>query len=108
MIIGTGSIGFAVVKGREVRVGGYGFPISDEGSGADLGLHAIRLALRAGDGRALATSFTREVMVRRTPANQPPSPYTRNLFDGTVQAWVPPVPRGFRGKIVMVPTQVCH
>ena len=64
VIIGTGSIGFAVVKGREVRVGGYGFPISDEGSGADLGLHAIRLALRAGDGRALATSFTREVMVR--------------------------------------------
>jgi glucosamine kinase len=45
-------------------VGGYGFPISDEGSGADLGLHAIRLALRAGDGRALATSFALEVMVR--------------------------------------------
>ena len=64
VIIGTGSIGFAVVKGREVRIGGYGFPISDEGSGADLGLHAIRLALRASDGRALATSFTREVMVR--------------------------------------------
>ncbi len=64
VIIGTGSIGFAVVKGQEVRVGGYGFPISDEGSGADLGLHAIRLSLRAGDGRALATSFTREVMVR--------------------------------------------
>jgi glucosamine kinase len=64
VIIGTGSIGFAVVKGQEVRVGGYGFPISDEGSGADLGLHAIRLALRASDGRVLATSFTREVMVR--------------------------------------------
>ncbi len=30
-----------------MRVGGYGFPISDEGSGADLGLKAIRLALRA-------------------------------------------------------------
>jgi hypothetical protein len=57
-------LGIAVVKGREVRVGGYGFPISDEGSGADLGLHAIRLTLRAGDGRALATSFTREVMIR--------------------------------------------
>ena len=53
-----------------MRVGGYGFPISDEGSGADLGLHAIRLALRAGDGRALATSFTREVMVRRTPRSK--------------------------------------
>src|SRR5262249_56258034 len=28
VIVGTGSIGFAVVGGREVRVGGYGFPIS--------------------------------------------------------------------------------
>jgi glucosamine kinase len=64
VIIGTGSVGFAMVDGREIRVGGYGFPISDEGSGAELGLHAIRLALRANDGRALATNFTREVMAR--------------------------------------------
>ncbi len=64
VIVGTGSIGYAVVGGREVRVGGYGFPISDEGSGADLGLHAIRLALRAYDQRAAGTSFTREVMTR--------------------------------------------
>lgn len=64
VIIGTGSVGYAMVEDREVRVGGYGFPISDEGSGADLGLHAIRLALRASDGRALATGFTREVMSR--------------------------------------------
>jgi glucosamine kinase len=64
VIVGTGSIGFAVVGGREVRVGGYGFPISDEGSGADLGLHAIRLALRAHDQRAVPTSLTREVMLR--------------------------------------------
>ena len=40
VIVGTGSVGFAVVEGREFRIGGYGFPISDEGSGADLGLHA--------------------------------------------------------------------
>jgi glucosamine kinase len=64
VIVGTGSAGFAVVQGREVRIGGYGFPISDEGSGADLGLQAVRLALRANDGRALATSLTREVMAR--------------------------------------------
>jgi len=64
VIVGTGSIGFAVVGGREVRVGGYGFPISDEGSGADLGLHAIRMALRAFDERAVATRLTREVMAR--------------------------------------------
>lgn len=64
VIVGTGSIGFALVGGREIRVGGYGFPISDEGSGADLGLHAIKLALRAYDERNVATSFTREVMAR--------------------------------------------
>jgi glucosamine kinase len=64
VIVGTGSIGFAVVGGREVRVGGYGFPISDEGSGADLGLHAIRLALRAHDQRMMATNLTRDVMLR--------------------------------------------
>lgn len=64
VIIGTGSVGFAVVGGREIRVGGYGFPISDEGSGADLGLQAIRVSLRAYDGRAVATNFTRDVMAR--------------------------------------------
>jgi glucosamine kinase len=64
VIVGTGSVGFAVVGGREVRVGGYGFPISDEGSGADLGLHAIRLALRAYDKRAVETSLTHDVMMR--------------------------------------------
>ena len=64
VIVGTGSVGFAIVGGREVRVGGYGFPISDEGSGADLGLHAIRLALRAYDERAVGTSLTHDVMTR--------------------------------------------
>ena len=64
VIVGTGSVGFAVVGGHEVRVGGYGFPISDEGSGADLGLHAIRLALRAYDKRAVETSLTHDVMMR--------------------------------------------
>jgi glucosamine kinase len=64
VIVGTGSIGYAVVQGREFRVGGYGFPISDEGSGADLGLHAIRLALRAHDERNIASNLTRAVMAR--------------------------------------------
>lgn len=64
VIVGTGSVGFALVGGCEVRVGGYGFPISDEGSGADLGLQAIRLSLRAYDERAMGASLTREVMTR--------------------------------------------
>jgi glucosamine kinase len=64
VIVGTGSVGFAMVGGREIRLGGYGFPISDEGSGADLGLHAIRMALRAYDERAVGTRLTRDVMLR--------------------------------------------
>src|SRR5512139_827611 len=62
VIVGTGSVGFAVVGEREIRVGGYGFPISDDGSGAHVGLHAIRLALRAYDGRAVDSTLTRDVM----------------------------------------------
>lgn len=64
VIAGTGSIGIGRVEGRDLRVGGYGFPISDEGSGADLGLQAVRLALRARDGRLESTALLREVMAR--------------------------------------------
>ncbi len=47
-----------------MRVGGYGFPISDEGSGAYLGLKAVQLALRAHDGREQKTALLAEIMQR--------------------------------------------
>lgn len=62
VIAGTGSVGLALLGGREIRVGGYGFPLSDEGSGADLGLRAIRCALRASDGRIAGSGLTRAIM----------------------------------------------
>lgn len=64
VIAGTGSIGLGFVEGRDLRVGGYGFPISDEGSGADLGLKAVQLALRAHDGRHDRSALLTEVMQR--------------------------------------------
>lgn len=64
VIAGTGSIGIGRVAGRDLRIGGYGFPVSDEGSGADLGLQAVRLALRAHDGRIPASALLTEVMQR--------------------------------------------
>ncbi|GGK48724.1 N-acetylglucosamine kinase [Salinarimonas ramus] len=64
VICGTGSCGLGRVAGVDLRVGGYGFPISDEGSGADLGLQAIRVALRAADGRHEASALTRELLAR--------------------------------------------
>jgi len=62
VIVGTGSIGFARVGEEVFTIGGYGFPISDEGSGADLGLTAIRRALWARDGRTPHSEMTREVL----------------------------------------------
>ncbi|OCJ07530.1 N-acetylglucosamine kinase [Rhizobium sp. AC27/96] len=64
VIAGTGSIGLGLVEGRQLRVGGYGFPISDEGSGAYLGLKAVQLALRAHDGREQKTALLAEIMQR--------------------------------------------
>ncbi len=64
VIAGTGSIGLGFVGETMLRVGGYGFPISDEGSGADLGLKVVQLALRAHDGRYGHSALLREVMHR--------------------------------------------
>jgi glucosamine kinase len=51
IIAGTGSIGWAQLGGHQHRVGGWGFPVSDEGSGAWLGCEALRRVLWAHDGR---------------------------------------------------------
>ncbi len=51
VIVGTGSVGEAIVKGQHHRVGGWGFPVSDEGSGAWLGCELARRVLWAHDGR---------------------------------------------------------
>jgi glucosamine kinase len=51
VIVGTGSIGWAITGGRHYRVGGWGLPLGDEGSGAWLGRAAMQRVLRAYDGR---------------------------------------------------------
>jgi glucosamine kinase len=57
IVIGTGSIGWAQRNGRQYRVGGWGWPISDEGSGAWLGCEALRRTLWAHDGRVAWTEL---------------------------------------------------
>ncbi len=59
---GTGSIGEVLrPDGSRFTVGGWGFPVSDEGSGAWLGLRAVRLAQCAMDGRINAGTLVRHV-----------------------------------------------
>jgi len=64
IVIGTGSIGWAELNGRQHRVGGWGWPISDEGSGAWLGCEALRRALWACDGRVTWTPLLRSLLTK--------------------------------------------
>jgi glucosamine kinase len=64
LIVGTGSVGLIKRGEDSTSIGGYGFPISDEGSGAALGLSAIRHALRALDGRTRPTALSQAVTQR--------------------------------------------
>jgi glucosamine kinase len=59
---GTGSIGEVLrPDGSRFTVGGWGFPVGDEGSGAWLGLQAVRRAQGAKDGRAVEGPLVRYV-----------------------------------------------
>ena len=64
LILGTGSAGYAIVDGRSHPIGGWGFEISDDGSGAQLGREALRAAVRAYDGLGPISDFTVAIMAR--------------------------------------------
>lgn len=59
VIVGTGSIGWAVLRGRQHRVGGWGLELSDEGSGGWIGREILHRVLLAQDGRARWTELLR-------------------------------------------------
>jgi glucosamine kinase len=64
IVIGTGSIGWAIVGGHGHRVGGWGLALSDEGSGAWLGLEVLRRVLLAHDRRLGWSPLLAEVFAR--------------------------------------------
>jgi len=58
VVAGTGSIAYGVDPGRhEARSGGWGYLLGDEGSAFWLGHYAVRHAIRAADGRGVATTL---------------------------------------------------
>lgn len=59
IVVGTGTVGWAIIRGQTCRVGGWGLPVSDEGSGAWLGCEALRRVLWALDGRTAWTGLLR-------------------------------------------------
>jgi len=64
IVVGTGSIGWAVLRGRQHRVGGWGLELSDEGSGAWIGRETLGRVLAAHDGRIAWTALLRAVFER--------------------------------------------
>lgn len=58
---GTGSVGYAWLSGQSHQVGGWGFALGDEGSGATLGRQALRHALMARDGLIEGSALTERV-----------------------------------------------
>jgi len=84
VIAGTGSAGIARVGGKTTIIGGRGFLIGDDGSGARIGADAMRAALRACDGvepmselsRSLLTPFGFDpVRIVRWAATAKPNDY---------------------------------
>jgi len=61
IVVGTGSSGYARVDGIEHLHGGYGFPYGDQGSGAWMGMEAIKAILLASDRIGPATRLTESV-----------------------------------------------
>jgi len=63
LVSGTGSVALGRSRdGREVRVGGWGALLGDEGSGYSVGLEALRRLVRARDGREEPSSLTARVL----------------------------------------------
>lgn len=64
LIAGTGSIAYAEIGGSIYRAGGLGYLVGDEGSGFAIGASALRLALKAAEGRAPSDALTQAVLAR--------------------------------------------
>lgn len=62
IIAGTGSAGIARIKGQTICIGGRGFILGDDGSGAQIGLASLKQAVLAADGLREHTPLTRKLM----------------------------------------------
>ncbi len=62
MIAGTGSCGIFLQDGNQHVLGGREFPISDQGSGAIMGLHLIQQTILAYDGIRPKTALTERIL----------------------------------------------
>ncbi|MCW8125578.1 N-acetylglucosamine kinase [Microbulbifer halophilus] len=62
IIAGTGSVGYSWVNGKSTLIGGHGFPHGDKGSGAWMGMEAVKYLLMALDGLAEDSGLKGELL----------------------------------------------
>ncbi|WP_337011348.1 BadF/BadG/BcrA/BcrD ATPase family protein [Pantoea sp. AS142] len=91
-IIGTGSQGAAWDGERFTLLGGWGFALSDQGSGAELGRRALRLALLAHEAIISQSAFTRQLMAQFNDSPEAMLLWTRSA---TPADWARMVPQVF-------------
>ncbi|MBS3966173.1 MAG: hypothetical protein KGZ60_02805 [Truepera sp.] len=92
LAVGTGSIAYAVDSaGQRYRVGGWGFEVGDEGSGAWLGREAVRATLQHWDGRGPATALSDAVLGVWGPTADDLLERVRTAGPGDFASWAPRV-----------------
>ncbi|MET3900523.1 glucosamine kinase [Devosia sp. UYZn731] len=64
IIVGTGSAGLAIVGGQRYQIGGWGFPVGDQMSGAILGRELVRITVEAEDGLVPGSDLTKAVVAQ--------------------------------------------
>ena len=62
VIAGTGSAGYVIVDGKGIGIGGWGFELGDDGSGAIMGREAVRRAVLSIDGLGPSTPLTEHIL----------------------------------------------
>ena len=81
LVCGTGSIAWGRnAAGESARAGGWGWRVGDEGSGYWIGERAIRLVLRARDGRAPSTRL--EAALLEHFSVRDPEQIVNAIYDG--------------------------
>lgn len=91
LVVGTGSQAWGRdPSGEEIRVGGWGGMLADEGSGYWLGLHGLKAILRALDGRGPETELGGAIL-SRLHLNDPYAlvPWAARASKGEVAALAP-------------------
>lgn len=91
VIAGTGSAAVMRLGGREINIGGRGFLLGDDGSGALIGRDALRKALRAYDGLESFTPLLRALMLEFSDDPVGVITWGRSATSGEFGAYAPQV-----------------